>query len=43
MSVEAQCVMTASESQVEALIFLNQFTSKKGEETAFTPYRIRSP
>ena len=33
--------MTASEKQVEVLIFLNQFTTKKGEETVFTPYRIK--
>ena len=41
MTVEAQGVMTASENQVEALIFLTQFVSQKGEETAFTPYRIK--
>lgn len=41
VSVEAQAVMTASDNQVEALIFLTQFTAKKGEETAFTPYRIK--
>lgn len=41
VSVEAQSVMTASDNQVEALIFLTQFTAKKGEETAFTPYRIK--
>ena len=33
--------MTASEEQVEALIFLNQFTTKKGEESVFTPFRIK--
>ena len=33
--------MTASDEQVEALLFLNQFTTKNGEETVFTPYRLK--
>ena len=41
VTVEAQGVMTASENQVEALIFLTQFVSQKGEETPFTSYRIK--
>lgn len=42
VTVEAQAVMTASDNQVEALIFLTQYTSKKGEEeTGFTPFRIK--
>jgi hypothetical protein len=39
--VAAQGVMTASERQVEALIFLNQFTLRKGEESVFTPFRLK--
>jgi Mce-associated membrane protein len=39
--VAAQGVMTASEQQVEALVFLNQFTIRKGEESVFTPYRLK--
>jgi Mce-associated membrane protein len=39
--VAAQGVMTASEHQVEALVFLNQFTIRKGEESVFTPYRLK--
>ncbi|WP_460716261.1 hypothetical protein [Nocardioides dilutus] len=39
--VAAQGVMTASEQQVEALIFLNQFTIRKGEESGFTPFRLK--
>jgi Mce-associated membrane protein len=39
--VAAQGVMTASEQQVEVLIFLNQFTIKKDEESAFTPFRLK--
>ncbi len=39
--VAGQGVMTASEEQVEALIFLNQFTLRKGEESAFTPFRLK--
>jgi Mce-associated membrane protein len=39
--VAAQAVMTASEEQVEVLVFLNQFTTKTGEETGFTPFRLK--
>jgi Mce-associated membrane protein len=39
--VAAQGVMTASEQQVEALVFLNQFTLRKGEESVFTPFRLK--
>ena len=39
--VAAQGVMTASEQQVEALIFLNQFTIRKGEDSVFTPVRLK--
>jgi Mce-associated membrane protein len=39
--VAAQGVMTASEEQVEALVFLNQFTIRKGEESVFTPFRLK--
>jgi Mce-associated membrane protein len=39
--VAAQGVMTASEQQVEALVFLNQFTIRKGEGSVFTPYRLK--
>jgi len=39
--VAAQGVMTASEQQVEVLIFLNQFTIKKDEESAFTAFRLK--
>ena len=39
--VAAQGVMTATEQQVEALVFLNQFTIRKGEESVFTPYRLK--
>jgi Mce-associated membrane protein len=41
VTVEAQAVMSASENQVEALVFLTQYTTKKDETTAFTPYRIK--
>lgn len=39
--VAAQGVMTASERQVEVLIFLNQFTIKKEEDSVFTPFRLK--
>jgi Mce-associated membrane protein len=39
--VAAQGVLTASEQQVEALIFLNQFTIRKGEDSVFTPFRLK--
>lgn len=40
--VAAQGVMTASEQQVEVLIFLNQYTTKKDEEkTGVTQFRVK--
>lgn len=39
--VAAQGVMTASDKQVEVLIFLNQFTIKKDEKSIFTPFRLK--
>jgi Mce-associated membrane protein len=39
--VAAQAVMTASDRQVEVLIFLNQFTTRAGEESTFTPFRLK--
>jgi Mce-associated membrane protein len=41
VTLEAQAVMTASDKQVEALVFLTQYTTKKDEETTFTPFRIK--
>lgn len=39
--VVAQAVMTASAEQVEVLIFLNQFTTKKDAESVLTPFRLK--
>ena len=39
--VVAQAVMTASDEQVEVLIFLNQFTAKKDTESVLTPFRLK--
>jgi len=39
--VAAQGVMTASDEQVEVLIFLNQFTVKKDEKSGFTQFRLK--
>lgn len=39
--VVAQGVVTASEEQVEVLLFLNQFTTRKDEESALTPFRLK--
>lgn len=39
--VVAQGVMTASDEQVEVLIFLNQFTTKKDTESVLTPFRLK--
>jgi Mce-associated membrane protein len=39
--VAAQGVMTASDEQVEVLLFLNQFTVKKDEKSGFTPFRLK--
>jgi Mce-associated membrane protein len=41
VELEAQAVMSASEKQVQALIFLTQYTSKKDVTTTFTPFRIK--
>ena len=38
--LEAQAVMTASDQQVEALVFLSQFIERKGAQVGVTPYRI---
>jgi Mce-associated membrane protein len=37
--VVAQGVVRASRSEVEALVFLNQYVSKDGGDTTYTPYR----
>jgi Mce-associated membrane protein len=39
VEVAAAGVVRASPSQVEALLFLNQYVSSDGKETAYTPYR----
>ena len=39
--LEAQAVITASDKQVEALVFLTQFIERKGAQTAVTPYRLK--
>jgi Mce-associated membrane protein len=39
--VVAQGVITASEEQVEVLLFLNQFTTRKDEKSAHTPFRLK--
>ena len=39
MTVVAAGVVRASPEQVQALLFLNQYVSKRGQETSFTPYR----
>ena len=39
--VVAQAVMSASDEQVEVLIFLNQFTTKTDEESGFSPFRLK--
>ena len=39
VEVAAAGVVRASPTQVEALLFLNQYVSTDGEETAYTPYR----
>ena len=41
VELEAQAVMSASENQVQALVFLTQYTTKKDVETTFTPFRIK--
>lgn len=37
--IVAQGVVRANTSEVEALLFLNQYSSKDGGETTYTPYR----
>jgi Mce-associated membrane protein len=39
VEVAAAGVVRASPTQVEALLFLNQYVSTAGKETAYTPYR----
>jgi Mce-associated membrane protein len=39
--LEAQAVMTASEKQVEALIFFTQYIERKDQETEVSPYRLK--
>ena len=39
VEVAAAGVVRASPTQVEALLFLNQYVSTDGKETAYTPYR----
>ncbi|WP_372728337.1 hypothetical protein [Nocardioides sp.] len=39
MDVVAAGVVRASSEQVQALLFLNQYVTKKGQETSVTPYR----
>ena len=41
VELEAQAVMSASDNQVQALVFLTQYTTKKDVETTFTPFRIK--
>lgn len=39
VEVAATGVVRASSEQVQALLFLNQYVTKDGQDTAFTPYR----
>ncbi len=39
VEVVAQAVQRASPEQVQALLFLNQYVTKDGQDTAYTPYR----
>ena len=39
VSVVASSVVQASSEQVQALLFLNQYVTRAGKHTAFTPYR----
>jgi Mce-associated membrane protein len=39
VEVAAASVVRADESQVQALLFLNQYVTKGGEDTSYTPYR----
>ncbi len=40
VSVVAQGVVRADQDEVQALVFLNMFTTKNGKEPVFTPYRV---
>jgi Mce-associated membrane protein len=40
VSVVAQGVVRADRDQVQALVFLNMFTTKNGKEAVYTPYRV---
>ena len=39
MRVVAQGVVHATRTEVQALLFLNQYVSKDGGDTTYTPYR----
>ena len=39
VNVVASSVVRASSAQVQALLFLNQYVTRAGKHTAFTPYR----
>jgi len=39
VEVAAEGVVRADESQVQALLFLNQYVTTNGKHTAYTPYR----
>ncbi len=39
VSVVAQGVVSANDTEVRALVFLNQFVTKNGKDPVFTPYR----
>ncbi len=39
VSVVAQGVVSANDTEVRALVFLNQFVTKNGKDAVFTPYR----
>jgi Mce-associated membrane protein len=39
VEVAAASVVRADESQVQALLFLNQYVTKRGQDTSYTPYR----
>jgi Mce-associated membrane protein len=40
VSVVAQGVVRADQDQVQALVFLNMYTTKNGKEEVYTPYRV---
>ena len=39
VNVVASSVVRASSEEVQALLFLNQYVTRAGKHTAFTPYR----